>query len=205
MIEEAETSAVEALLYARGFAHSLTQIKKLRSSYFTSAFNLNGCNLWTVNQKDSFNSYSLKNSSYCNCLMNSSMSLCYYNTLVGLNSLLIALTYPYPSTPKTMFTELVEPEELEPKGKPLLFANPRNCPWFNRLKNYWVILCLESSSMISLIVTRLQKWCPPGRKFRKNATVDSASRYPSDHGDAGEPYHHGKRMSFSCFSTIENF
>jgi len=91
-IEEAETSAVEALLDACGFAHSLTQIEKLRSSYFTSALNLNRCNLWTVNQKNSFNSYSLENSPYGNCLMNSSMSLCYYNTLVGLNPLLIALT-----------------------------------------------------------------------------------------------------------------
>ena len=91
-VEEAETSAVEALLDACGFAHSLTQIEKLRSSYFTSALNLNRCNLWTVNQKYSLNSYSLENSPYGNCLMNSSMSLCYYNTLIGLNPLLIAFT-----------------------------------------------------------------------------------------------------------------
>ena len=91
--EEAETSAVEALLYACGFAHSLTQIEKLRSSYFTSAFNLNGCNLRTVNQKNSFYSYSLENSPYCNCLMDSSMSLCYHNPFVGLNTFFVPLTY----------------------------------------------------------------------------------------------------------------
>ena len=93
LIKEAETSAVEALLYARGFAHSLTQIEKLRSSYFTSAFNLNGCNLMTVNQKNSFDSNSLENSPYCNCLMNSSMSLCYHDPFVGLNPFLVTLTY----------------------------------------------------------------------------------------------------------------
>ena len=97
-IEEAETSAVEALLYACGFAHSLTQIEKLRSSYFTSAFNLNRCNLRTVNQKNSFNSYTLENSPYCDCLMNSSMSLCYYNSFVGLNPLFITFTYPDTNT-----------------------------------------------------------------------------------------------------------
>ena len=93
MFEEAETSAVEALLYACGFAHPLPQIEKLRSSYFTSAFNLNGCNLRTVNEKNPFNSYSLENSSYCDCFINSSMPLCYYNSFIGLNPFLVTLTY----------------------------------------------------------------------------------------------------------------
>jgi alcohol dehydrogenase YqhD (iron-dependent ADH family) len=65
-LNEAETSAVEALLHAGGLAHPFPQIEKLRSSNFTAAFNLYGRNLWAVKHENSFDPNTLKYSTNCN-------------------------------------------------------------------------------------------------------------------------------------------
>ena len=89
-LNEAETSAIEALLHAGGLAHPFPQIEKLRPSHFTATFNLDGGNLWAMQHEDSLNADALEDPAHGDGLIQAAMALGDHHTLVGLNTLFIA-------------------------------------------------------------------------------------------------------------------
>jgi len=93
-LNEVETSAIEALLHASGLAHSFPQIEKLRSPYFTAAFNLDGGNLRTVQHEDPLHADSLEDPAHSDGLIEAAVALGNHDTFVGLNTLFIPFTDP---------------------------------------------------------------------------------------------------------------
>ena len=94
-LNEAETSAVEALLHAGGLTHPFPQIEKLRSSHFTSPLHLDGGHLRAMQHENTLDTDALEDPAHGDGFMNSAVALCNNNTLIGLDPFLIAFTDAY--------------------------------------------------------------------------------------------------------------
>ena len=90
-LNEAETSAVEALLHAGGLTHPFPQIEKLRSTNFTSPLHLDGGHLGAVNQEHPFNANALEDATHGDGFVHAAVALGDHHAFVGLNTLLVAL------------------------------------------------------------------------------------------------------------------
>ena len=88
----APVSAIEALLDSGGFAHALAQVEELGAAHFAAALHLDGGHLRAVDHEHPFNADALEDPAHGDGFVHAAVALGDHHTLVGLNTLFVALT-----------------------------------------------------------------------------------------------------------------